>query len=310
MPVEVVSDDSGDTMTLIRYNDNRFVASDFVEETILNMRNVELRHDDVMLCSYSKSGCHWVWEILRMLRHGSTNLEVVDKEHYMIEYNTLDQLSALPSPRILNNHMFWDSQPRDLVEKKIKTVFFYRNPKDVAVSFFNHHRKFKDYDYNGKFSNYLKRLVQGKVDNCSPFQYLKSWEEAIASHPEQPIFVGNYEDMKENPLAELRRLSTFLGHDHSDNFLQQVAEMTSFDSMKKRKFPVAVLDDEGQPIMYRKGEVGDWRNYFTPEQSAWFDQIIRDQMAGSRFRFRYQLDSQNTMTSLRKNSPAILRQGG
>lgn len=56
MPVEQVFDDSGDAMTLIRYNGNRFGASDFVEDSLLNMKNVELRKDDVVLCSYSKSG--------------------------------------------------------------------------------------------------------------------------------------------------------------------------------------------------------------------------------------------------------------
>ncbi|CAL1543904.1 unnamed protein product [Lymnaea stagnalis] len=190
MPVELVRDDSGDTMLLMRYGDDRYGASDFVEESLVNMREVKLREDDVMLCSYSKSGCHWVWEILRLLQSGSTHLDVIDKEDYMMEFNTIQHLEALPSPRILNNHMPWDGQPRDLIEKRVKTVFFYRNPKDVAVSFFNHHRKFKDYDYKGNFNNYINRLIQGKVDNGNPFLYLRQWEAGIMRHPELPVFVG------------------------------------------------------------------------------------------------------------------------
>lgn len=103
-----------------------------------------------------------MWEILRILQAGTTSVETIEKESYMMEYNTLEQIASLPSPRVLNNHMPWDSQPRDLVDGKVKVVFFYRNPKDVAVSFFHHHRRFKDYAYSGSFDNYLKRLVQGK----------------------------------------------------------------------------------------------------------------------------------------------------
>ncbi|XP_055863260.1 sulfotransferase 1A1-like [Biomphalaria glabrata] len=311
MPVEVVYDDHGDGMTLCRYHGDRFGASDFVEESLVSMRDVELREDDIMLCSYSKSGCHWMWEILRLLQAGTTDLEVVDKESHMMEYNTVEQIDALPSPRVLNNHMHWDMQPRDLVDKKIKTVFFYRNPKDVAVSFFNHHRKFKDYDYKGTFNNYLQRLVQGKVDNGSPFRYLREWEDAILRHPELPIFVGCYEDMKENPLSELKRLARFLGHDYSDDFLRQVMHMTTFESMKERKGPASFQDDNGRPIMYRKGQVGDWVNYFTYEQNKWFDKVIRQAMKGSRLKFRYTLDHSSGRGKSRSDTMfSVVRQSG
>lgn len=34
---------------------------------------------------------------------------------------------------------------------------------------------------------------------------------------------------------------------------------------------------EGEPLM-RKGEIGDWKNLFTPEQSAQIDQLVEEKL--------------------------------
>ncbi|XP_035828386.1 sulfotransferase 1C1-like [Aplysia californica] len=97
-----------------------------------------------------------------------------------------------------------------------------------------------------------------------------------------------YEDLHENTLAEVKRLSKFLGKDYDDEFLQAVIKAASFDNMKKEK--MSTFQDDGGHIMYRKGKVGDWKNNFTVAQSEWFDHITRSRMLGSKlFKFRYDL---------------------
>lgn len=59
----------------------------------------------------------------------------------------------------------------------------------------------------------------------------------------------------------------------------QVARKSSFDAMKAN--PLAncqQVPQKGLPHM-RKGEVGDWRNYFTVAQSEAFDQLYNDRMS-------------------------------
>lgn len=58
----------------------------------------------------------------------------------------------------------------------------------------------------------------------------------------------------------------------------QVAKKSSFESMKAN--PMAncqQVPQKGLPHM-RKGEVGDWRNYFTVAQSAAFDDLYASRM--------------------------------
>ncbi|XP_055861149.1 sulfotransferase 1A2-like isoform X3 [Biomphalaria glabrata] len=290
MPFLKVADEGGHTMTLISYK-GRYGSPQFNEEALLNMDDFPLRADDILLCSYSKSGCHWIWEILRLLISGpdSTGQEKIDKESYMMEWRPYDQYSSLPSPRVLNNHMTFDMQPKDLLVKKPKVVFVYRNFKDVAVSFYHHHCGIHEYEYNGDFDSYLKRWSSGQTDNGTPWSYSLGWEKGISEHPELPVFVTSFEDLKQDPLTQVRKLSEYLGFSYQDDFLQNICDLTDFSAMKKRKGPNSFKNKDGNPVMYRKGEVGDWKNTFTVAQSEWLDQMIAREMSESKLTFKYTL---------------------
>ncbi|CAL1541549.1 unnamed protein product [Lymnaea stagnalis] len=291
MPLAKVPDESGHMMTLIPFKGHYFGSPQFNEEALLNMDEFPLREDDIVLCSYPKSGCHWVWDIIHILVAGKipSDEEIIDKEAFMMEWQPSISYDSLPSPRVLNNHMTFNMQPRDLLAKKVKTVFIYRNFKDVAVSFYHHHTGIHDYEYNGDFGSHLKRWVAGLTDSGSPFIYTQGWEKAIADHPELPVFMSSYEDLKESNLEEVRRLSQFLGFSYPDDFLKQVCDITDFSTMKARKGDKSFKNKQGQPVMYRKGQVGDWKNEFTVAQNEWFDEVIEREMAGSKLTFKYTL---------------------
>ena len=58
-------------------------------------------------------------------------------------------------------------------EKKTKIVVALRNPKDMVVSFYHHHKGISIHDYNGKFPDYLQLFVEGKCKN-KPYTNLKA----------------------------------------------------------------------------------------------------------------------------------------
>ena len=53
---EQVLDAAGRTMELIKAKNGRYIASDMILSTVDNLATLPLREDDVMLCSYPKSG--------------------------------------------------------------------------------------------------------------------------------------------------------------------------------------------------------------------------------------------------------------
>ncbi|VDI35103.1 Hypothetical predicted protein, partial [Mytilus galloprovincialis] len=100
------------------------------------------RDDDVMLCNYPKSGTHWVWEIIQMLYTQKAELIEHSKMKGMIEKYSMP--------------------PKDFLRRKCKIVYTLRYPKDVAFSYYHHHRGLLMYNYDGSWDGYLERFLEGK----------------------------------------------------------------------------------------------------------------------------------------------------
>ena len=92
------------------------------------------------------------------------NAERVDaiKEWNMIEGMKQSLFDGLASPRILNTHIYFRHLPRDFKNRKCKILYMIRNPKDIAVSFYNHHYKILEYEYSGTWEHYLPRFLKGE----------------------------------------------------------------------------------------------------------------------------------------------------
>ena len=58
--------------------------------------------------------------------------------YFTYHFRTPAEINGAPSPRVLNCHYPLKYLPTQLFEKKTKIVHVYRNPKDVAVSFYYH----------------------------------------------------------------------------------------------------------------------------------------------------------------------------
>ncbi|XP_071116081.1 sulfotransferase 1B1-like [Haliotis cracherodii] len=286
-----IQDAGGDNITFLEVDGHLYPKSAYLEfpaDVIKGIRDLPIREDDVFVCAYPKCGTHWVWEMVRLLLSGDTET-VINKEKLMLEFTENDVLEKFPSPRILNTHCLVEQLPRGVFEKKCKIIYILRNPKDMAVSYFHHHKKLSHvYDYHGKWENYFPLLLDGKVDFGSFFTYLKDWAAIGTTHPDLPTLTLVYEDLKEDPLSGIRKLAKFLNAEKSEEFYLKVKELTSFNKMKESKGKFIQAPD-GTAVMYRKGEVGDWKNYFTVAQNEIFDRRYKENMADCEIDFRYTL---------------------
>lgn len=86
----------------------------------------------------------------------------VTKDDWMIECITKEKFDGLTSPRILNSHLYHSMLPKDFLSRKCKIIYTIRNPKDVAVSFYHHHRNILMYEYTGSWNSYIERFLKGE----------------------------------------------------------------------------------------------------------------------------------------------------
>ena len=96
-----------------------------------------------------------------MLYKQKAELLPVTKDDWMMECIPKERFDSLESPRILNSHVYPSMLPKDFFRRKCKIIYTIRNPKDVAVSFYHHHRNILSYEYEGTWNSYFQRFLDG-----------------------------------------------------------------------------------------------------------------------------------------------------
>ena len=104
------------------------------------------------------------------------------------------------------------------------------------------------------------------------------------------ILFIKYEDMKENLRGAVETVAQFIGYHLTADVVESICEQTTFESMRNndaanRSWMKDMLT-EGSTFM-RKGEVGDWRNHFSEEQSTKLDREYSARITGTGLDFRF-----------------------
>ncbi|XP_021340532.1 sulfotransferase 1A2-like [Mizuhopecten yessoensis] len=293
-----VRDDEGHFMKLKKY-DGRYYGQHFVgnvKDHLAAIDSMDVRDDDTFILSYPKSGTHWAFTLASMLRTGET---VYRGSPTFLDFTDMETLDNLPSPRVFASHMTFDFMPKQVKEGKGKVIAIFRNPKDVFTSLYTFvkkldHASLKD-TYQTTWESLLTFYVEGRIFYGSWFEYMQSWDEVRREHNGNNIMYLIYEDMIQNLSPHVQKLASFLGVTFGPDFPDKVAEKCTFRNMAEEATRTFTPSDQWEnytnnktlPI-YRKGAVGDWKNYFTVAQNEHFDKVYNDKMKNSTFGFRFE----------------------
>ncbi|XP_060586558.1 sulfotransferase 1B1-like [Ruditapes philippinarum] len=251
----------------------------------------KFKDGDLMLCTYPKTGTNWLYELLMMILRKSSKPIEGNKGDLMLEFQSVENLDKQPSPRVVNCHLPYRYLPlKDMKAKQIKTILCCRNPKDTAVSYYNHMTGLKPYNYEGKWSDWLPVYLQGKLEYGKYTDYLKEWEKEIQNGVGYPLHIMYYEDMKINGIEEIEKLLKFLDVELEENLKKDILHNCGFDIMVKKQIPPAIKEMlfKSDFRFLRKGQIGDWKNWFAEAQNEMFDDIWKKEMSGSSmWKFKY-----------------------
>ena len=85
-------------------------------------------------------------------------------------------------------------------------------------------------------------------------------------------------------------IANFLNKPLSDDLICHIAEQCTFSGMKKNAASYQIKKaGEGEISMLRKGVVGDWKNYFTPELNEKFENEVLAKLKGSGLEFDFEI---------------------
>lgn len=226
-----------------------------------------------------------------MLKLGKTDMMGnMIMEHSMIEFNKLDAVDKMASPRVFPTHMLFNQLPASFKEKKCKIIYITRDPRAVAVSFFRLFSSFNEQSglrFEGDWEDFLPMFLEGQLPLNGWFEMQKSWEKTVEDNPDYPLYLLNFENLKQDTDGEIRKLAKFLEVDVSDEFCSAVASSVDFNKMKKAKetagegTDVSTWFKDKRYNMLRKGTVDDWKYVFTVAQHEQFLDTFKRKMKDS-----------------------------
>jgi Sulfotransferase domain. len=234
-------------------------------------RNLDVFDDDVFIVSYPKSGNTWTRFLIANLLHpeepatfGNINELTPDPEAV-----SKRQLAQSPRPRVIKSHQYFD--PR------YKTVLcIVRDPRDVALSQYHFRLKRGVIADGFPIEQFIPEFISAAG---SPYG---TWGENVGSwlftRSGTPNFLlMRYEDMLQDTISELSRISAFLHIDADAGRLAQAAERSSAENMRKLEKAQGHLwsttkeTRQDMPFV-RSAKFGAWKSELPPDCVAQIEQ--------------------------------------
>ncbi|XP_070555612.1 sulfotransferase 1C4-like [Ptychodera flava] len=226
------------------------ILPDFPKEKV---KQIEVRHDDLFLLTYPKSGTHWLKEIVPLiLNGGDTKADIpIEKRAIIIELLLAKQgddpkllflktnngfaadfdPDGMESPRFLPSHFKYEDLPTQLLEKKPKVIYLARNPKDVAVSMLNQVAR-PPFNVDMSFGAFLELFLAGKVVSGPWGPHVLDWWKR---KDEDHVLFLKYEDLKKDLKSGVKKIAEFIGKDLTAETIAKIADHCTIDNMKKSR---------------------------------------------------------------------------
>ncbi|CDY60437.1 BnaA10g30450D [Brassica napus] len=256
-------------------------------QAVINFQNnFQPQDTDIILASFPKSGTTWLKALSVALLERSKHDDPLNhpllsgNPHGIVPFFEIDMYLKSPTPdltkfssssssssRLFSTHMPLHTVKQGLKDSPCKVVYLCRNAKDALIS------------------------------RCGVGFYGPIWDHALSywrgslENPESVLFM-RYEELKRVPCPQLKRLAEFLGcpftkEEEESGLVEKIIELCSFDNLSGLEVNRTgkTLTNVDHDSFFRKGEVGGWKNYLTPEMENKIDMIIDEELKGSGLTF-------------------------
>lgn len=242
-----------------------------------------LRHADVVLISFPKSGRTFVRAMLSRLYQRRFGID----ERRLLEFPMLRK-AAPDVPRLLFTHAGDAMRTADEIHlnaadyKDHRVVLLARHPGDVAVSRYHHlkHRS-RDRARQRLAEQPLETFVWSEQGGIPAIvRFMNQWAKLAESR--KGVGIVRYEDFLTDPRATLRDLASKIGLEVGAEDIEDAAEFGSLNNLKQReregyfkssRLQAAKTGDDAS-YKVRSGSRGGYRKRLEPEKVAKVDAFV------------------------------------
>ena len=233
----------------------------------------------IYLASYPKSGNTWFRSILTELSHA----QLLDLRPVFAR--TFAQLTTQEGPVFVKTHdaLATTARGEPTVPADVTriTLYFVRNPLDVAVSYAHH---------CGTDTAHMATLLRDPEAGFAPSstelgeqtpQPLGSWSGHYRSWTTDPpidVHVTRYEDMLADPVSSVASALDAAALDYSREQVEVAVELTSFARLRAKERRDGFRGMRPDSWFFRNGQVGTWRNELTHDEAIQLVEAHREVM--------------------------------
>jgi len=225
-------------------------------------RALDVFPDDTFIVSYPKSGNTWVrFLIANLVASEPADFLTMETRVPSIYNETSRDLAAMPRPRVLKSHEYFDPRYR-------RVLYVVRDPRDVVVSYYHYWVRKGFITGALSLDDFGDRFLSGRVDAFG------TWHENVASwvaprDGTEDFLVVRYEDLRGDCERELASIARLFNRTPTQADVRRIVEASSFERMRELE---RVADGATRHLkrkrtdvpFVRKGLAGGWRDELSP----------------------------------------------
>jgi hypothetical protein len=226
-------------------------------------RDFAVYPDDTFVVSYPRSGNTWTRFLIANLVYPEKNVGFTNIEKLIPDTSSQSNraLKSTPRPRIIKTHEYFD-------HRYPKVIYIVRDPRDVALSYYDFQRKYMQIDDAFPLEQYVEDFVQGRLISID----WGTWAENVSSWiytrgKGKNFLLLRYEDM----MQDTTRLQEVIDRSSADRMRElEKLEADRWIATKNRRKDIPFV---------RVAKAGGWRTSLPVKsveqiENAWGDLMI------------------------------------
>ncbi|TYG70471.1 hypothetical protein ES288_D05G316500v1 [Gossypium darwinii] len=249
--------------------------------------------DDIIVASKPKAGTTWLKALV---------FTIVNRHSYTLSNIPLNSenpnldLSKIPSPRVFSTHLPYSMLADSIKRSNCRIVYITRNPFDIVVSLWHFVRGVHNLP-DWPLEDCFEMFCRGE-ESYGPFwdHALGYWNMSVEK-PSNILFM-RYEELKEDSVAQTKRLAEFLRfpfslEEEKIGVVNQIIDFCSFNNLKDLevnktgKMPRSIIPSliPSHKLFFRSGKVGDYINHLSPTAVERLSNVLKEKLSESSLTF-------------------------
>jgi hypothetical protein len=256
------------------------------------------QRSQLLIIAHPKSGNTWLKVMLTRLYATRNGIAPEDFARYS---ELADRNPAIPRFAATNGWYSYEGAvgrllAPDAPDSEIRrkpVVLLARNPIDIAVSWYFQFTKRQSAHKQELINHFIEHPVDRHTiemwdfvrhsDIGLPFliEFLNTWERYLGGL--ENTLLTRYEDLRADPGSVLHAITGLMGTSFSDAEVQAAVDFASFDNLRKlerdgffRQGGLTLRNPKDpESFKVRRAKVGGYRDYFTPDQAAELEELMR-----------------------------------